>query len=208
MNLNLEKLITDSNEILLSEFSMIPVSSIFKLYEKHDWDNFSEINRIPKNALGVYFPRILTANVKLDSKYLPVNFLHEYFGHGLFCEYSLIGKEIVYLEKDLEETEKKILNVNIIPENKHYQIDETNPFFQEYKQKVKKFSEFNSKNIWNYEGFAIWLEYFLSKKKGLITLFEEKMNTDVGKIYLPLFNKFNSFVDTYGKENLFYNLGF
>jgi hypothetical protein len=208
MNVNLEHLINNSNEIILSEFNITLISSKFKIYEQNDWDDFVNINNIPKTALGVYFPRNLTANLNSNSEYLPVTFLHEYFGHGLFCEYSFVGKKIVSLEKDLEKIEKKILNVNHIPENKHFKIASNNVFFNEYQEKQDELKICLTQNAGNYEGFAIWFEYFLSNIIGFGNLFQKKMETNIGKRYYALFEEFKLYVDNYGIKSLLHEMNF
>ena len=143
-----------------------------------------------------------------DSEFLPLNFLHEFFGHGLFCEYSLIGMEIVSLENQLAEIEKEILGVRELPENFHFQIDESSPYFQRYKQQREQLVQFFNQNLSNYEGFAMWMESHLAELTDNYLLFERKMDTAVPPGYRNLFEQIKSFEDKYGKYALVYRLKF
>ncbi len=91
----------------------------------------------------MYVPASYSAYVRVDSPVLVSNVFHEYFGHGLFCEHSQIGKRLV----------------DIIQNNgdeKPFLFDEVNP--REQSLGLCK------TNIANYEGFAVWLEVLLCEE--------------------------------------------
>lgn len=206
--MNLQILVSESEEVLLSEFNIKPEKSSYHIHFNNDWQDFLNNTGSNPDAQGVYLPRTLSAHLKESSEFLPVNLLHEYFGHGLFCEHASIGQRIVSLEQTLAETEKKILGLGKLPNQHHFQVDETNPYFQKYKKQGEALQQLFSQNIHNYEGFAMWLEYFLSKANNQESLFEKKMDELVHPDYKKLFEQFLSFSEHNGNFALVAQLGF
>jgi len=206
--MSLRKLVLESEEILLSELSIKPEKSIYQVYPDNKWFEFVRKTGSHPDSHGVYLPRALSAYLKESSEYLPVNLLHEYFGHGLFCEHAITGQKIVSLEQSLAETEKQMLNLAELPDGSHFQVDETNPYFQQYKSQRGELQQFFSQNVHNYEGFAMWLEYFLSKAINQEDLFEQKMDELVHPDYKRLFEQFQSFSEQNGNFALIAQLGF
>lgn len=204
----INRLNLECSEILKSEFKIKPYKSNYKIYSNEEWNKFLVQTNSNKESLGVYFPRSFSVHLKRNSEFLPVNFLHEFFGHGLFCEYSLIGKKIVTLDSKLEETKKQILGVKKLPKNKHFKVGKTNPYFNIYKQQINELRKFCNDNNHNYEGFAMWLENYLASFTNNKYLFEKKMEKIVHSEYRELFNQFKLFEDKYGKFALIYQLGF
>lgn len=199
----LDQLLSECSEILESEFGITPESSTYNLYSEEEWRDFLAKTNSDEESLGVYLPRSQSAHLKEDSEFLPVNLIHEYFGHGLFCEYSSIGRKIVALEQQLAETEKKMLGLEQFPENSHFTIDETNPYFEEYKNQREELAEFLGQNIQYYEGFAMWLEGYLAHSTGHGALFDRKMSEVVHPDYKRLFEQFKSFEEQYGRFTIF-----
>ena len=206
--MDLTNLVLESEEALLSEFSIKPERSNYCIHSDNEWQAFLINTGSHPDSHGVYFPRDLSAHLKKSSEFLPINLLHEYFGHGLFCEHSTIGQRIVSLEQDLAETEKEMLNLAELPEQHHFQVDETNPNFQRYKKQREELQQFFSQNVHNYEGFAMWLEHFLSKATNQAGLFEQKMDKLVHPGYKKLFEQFHNFSEQYGNFILIAQLGF
>jgi len=110
----------------------------------------------------------MTAYIKLDSPYFVLNAYHEFFGHGLFCEYSLIGRRLRSLH------------------GKHAQ-----EYLYSLVSPEEQFFGITNYNIHNYEGFAMWLEELLSKETGYADLFQKKMDelTIDDKILLNYFKE-------------------
>lgn len=204
--MGLNNLVLESEEVLLSEFRIKPERSNYTVHS--DWNGFVNGTGSHPDSHGVYLPRDLSAHLKESSEFLAVNLLHEYFGHGLFCEHAISGQRIVSLEKALEKTEKEMLNVSELPAHQKFQVDETNPFFEKYKSQREELQQFFSQNVHNYEGFAMWLEHFLSKATNKEVLFEQKMDELVHPDYKKLFEKFFSFSEQNGNFALFAQLGF
>ena len=200
--MKLNDLILRSEEILLSEFNIKPEKSKYEIHSDNEYLNKSE-----QTSQGVYLPRSLTAHLKKSSKFLQVNLLHEYFGHGLFCEHAIPGQKIVSLEKSLEETEKEMLGVTKLPKNSHFQVNSNNPLFNKYVTKRGELKEFLSQNLHNYEGFAMWLEHFLAEKLNKKSLFDKKMSK-VHPDFKELFEQFHDYSEVNGNFALISKLGF
>jgi len=206
--MKLQSLVLESEEMLLSEFSIKPEKSSYYIHSDDYWQDFLNNTGSHPDSYGVYLPRSLSAHLKQSSEFLAVNLLHEYFGHGLFCEYAITGQRIVTLEQALAETEKKILNLSEIPKQQHFQVDETNPYFERYKKQREEAEQFFSQNVHNYEGFAIWLEHFLSKATNQEDLFEQEIDKLIHPGYKNLFEQFHDFSEQNGNFALIAQLGF
>jgi hypothetical protein len=195
----LDRLISKNEKILEEKFRIKPELTSYKTYNNKDWLNFCNSRNSSNKAEGIFLPRTLSANVLKDSEYFETNFNHEYFGHGFFCEYSLTGKELVQKEKELESLEKKILNLDKLPKNKKISIDDTNPYFDIYASKKNELTAFVNNNLYLYEGFAIWMEYFLAKQNSDLEIFNKKFdNLD---IYLKKsFENMKTFEENYGEH--------
>jgi hypothetical protein len=204
--MNLHSLVLESEEILISEFKIKPEQSIYTIHS--NWIDFVNNTGSHPKSHGVYLPRKLSAHLNKSSKFLPVNLLHEYFGHGLFCEHAILGQRIVSLEQSLAVTENEMFNTKEFPTQKNNQVDETNPFFEKYKTQREELQQIVSQNIHNYEGFAMWLEHFLSKTTKTESLFEQKMDELVHPEYEALFEQFYSFAIQNGNFALLAELGF
>lgn len=206
--MNIQHLIEKSEKIVEVRFGVAIEKSSYKVYEDSAWAEFLRETGSDSDSHGIYLPRTLSAHLKEHSQFLPVNLLHEYFGHGLFCEHSAIGQRIVSLERRLEETEKKILGLQELPSRNHYKVDETSPFFEEYKTQREEFQQFFYQNIHNYEGFAMWLEHFLAKETGQEPLFLHKMEKLIHPEYRNLLEAFHRFSENKGNFALIAQLGF
>lgn len=206
--MNLQNLVSESEEVLLSEFSIKPEKSSYRTHSDNDWQDFLINTGSHPDAHGLYLPRNLSAHLKESSQFFLVNFLHEYFGHGLFCEHAISGQQIVSLEQALAKTEREIMQLEKLPEQHRFQIDETNPQFHEYKKQREELQQFFSQNVHNYEGFAMWLEHFLSKATNNESLFEQKMEELVHPDYKKLFEQFHDFSKQNGNFALIAQLGF
>jgi len=148
------------------------------------WNEFVETRGLNPNSSGVYLPRNQTTIIPKDNK---LSLFHEYYGHGLYCEQSLSGIELVNLEKSLLEEEKEFFK------NKKFSLKELEKFRKENKT-FNYLQDFKENNLRIYEGFAVFSEYFLSKELGIEELFEkkyEKLNGDFRKYIddIILFNK-------------------
>ncbi len=141
--LSLDSLILDASSFVHSEFNLQLQQSQLKPYSSENWQEFCQVNGFNVNSEGLYVPVSSSAYVKTDSPVLISNVFHEYYGHGLFCEHSQIGKRLVNIIQNGED-EKSFLFGEINPQEQRFGL-------------VKH-------NIHNYEGFAVWLEALLCEE--------------------------------------------
>ena len=206
--MELQNLVLESGEVLESEFGIKPEKSKYMVYSINDWNNFLKRTNSHQDSHGVYLPRSLSAHLNKDSKYLAVNLLHEYFGHGLFCEHSLIGKNIVSLDRQIRDMEKEMLGINKLPENQHIQVIVPKEIAEGYNKRKNNFLTYFKSFEREYEGFGYWLEYFLSKATNQESLFEQEMNELVHPDYKKLFEQVHTFSEEKGSFVLIAQLGF
>ena len=94
----------------------------------------------------MYVPTAKRAYVRDDSSNFISNVFHEYFGHGLYCEHSLIGQPLCTMNPD---------------EGQHY-------MYEPQQQGIAPH------HIANYEGFATWLEDILCTETGYGNIWKKK----------------------------------
>ncbi len=141
--LSLNPLIKEASGFCSSEFNLEIKKSKLKIYSEENWKEFCRVNNFVVGNEGLYVPLSYSAYVNVSSDVLVSNVFHEFFGHGLFCEHSQIGKNLVDIIKN-RGNEKSFL------------YDEVNTKEQPL--------GFCKTNIGNYEGFALWLEDLLCKE--------------------------------------------
>jgi len=160
------------------------------------WNEFIQTKGLDPKSLSVYLPRNQTAMIKGEN---PLNLFHEYFGHGLYCEQSLKGRKLVDLEMELLKEEREFFN------ERKFTKEDLNNFRKENKtfQKLIKFQE---QNLLQYEFFAIWTEYLLSKKFNLRRNFEKRYDS-LEKKDRETVDSIINFSETYGDLASFYAFG-
>lgn len=203
----LTSIIEHGNQAVKGELGIIPLKSQYSLYNPQDWIGFC-INRNGNPKIeSLYLPRTYSAHLKDKTDFLDIYLLHEYFGHGLFCEYSKIGQRIVAFEQELVELEKLILDVDKLPVNQKITITSKNPHFYDYKKLRKELGQFCQENYAHYEGFAYWLQYDLSRALDLIEKWD-KLKQKLPESYKELFEQVNQFAEKNGKMALLEQLSF
>ncbi len=170
-------------------------TSLFQIPKKN-WIKFTTQNNLNPNSSGVYLPRSQTAIIQKDEA---LSLFHEYFGHGVYCEQSLIGKRLVYFEKQLLKEEK------IEFANRKFTIEDLQKLRQQNKT-FKKLNKFKKLNLARYELFAIWTEYLLSEELNLKEDFEKKYNFIESENRQAVDNIIN-FSKQYGNMATFYANG-
>lgn len=158
MALTLDSLLANASDFISSEFSLQIQESQLKIYSPENWEKFYKAN---KNSIlgfqegdeGLYVPLSYSAYVRSDSPVLVSNIFHELHGHGLFCEHSGIGRELVEIAANKKETGKFLYG----------KVDSKEQLFGLTKQ-----------NIDNYEGFSLWLEALLCKETGNTLVWDAK----------------------------------
>ena len=127
----MQKLILEASDILEDKFKIKPVRTRLFLHE--DINKFLSQTRNP-HARSIFLPRNLSAHVPQDRLDL---LIHEYLGHGLYCEQTPYGQRMV-------EDEQKFESMN---------QDETREALRLHEQ--LKFV---------FEAHALWTEDFLLRK--------------------------------------------
>lgn len=153
MSSNLSSLINEASEFLQTEFGLGVEGSELKLYSAENWSRFCQVNGFDEESEGIYVPKSHIAYALVDSDVLVSNIFHEYFGHGLFCEHSSIGKTLVEIEQDGEDAYSYLCG--------------------EISQATQLLGLMR-RNVDNYEGFALWMEALLCEETGNSEVWERK----------------------------------
>lgn len=184
--ISLDSLLLDASSFVSSEFNLQLQKSQLKPYSSDNWQQFCNINCFDVTSDGLYVPSSYSAYVKSESSFLISNIFHEFFGHGLFCEHSYIGKRLV----------------DIIQNNgaeKAFLFDEVNP--QEQSLGLCK------RNIGNYEGFAVWLEALLCEETTNSKVWQMKKD-GLPDDYISLFEFFQDAEQKFSRFGFMSQLGF
>ena len=162
MNSSLGSLLNDISEYLYSKFTLRIKKSRLKLYPDEKWRKFCEVNNFDPFCEGIYNPMDFMAYAKMDSPFLISNIFHEYFGHGLYVEHSQLGKQLLQLEAKLF-AEERVASLKTINDLLKFRIEN-----ESYRDLI----EFREQNMAQYEGFALWFEWYLSNCTGNNNLFD------------------------------------
>lgn len=174
----------------------IPEKTIVKETSEDKWNDFCISNNLDNKSEGIYLPRNQTAIIPKNNE---LSLFHEYFGHGLYCEQSLIGRKLTDLEKELLLGEEQEFR------DKQFNIKELQKF-REKNQIFSELQELKNKNLGMYEMFAIWTEYYLAKQFGSPGEFEKKYDLSQNQLKTSIDNLI-SFKNNYGDLATFYNFG-
>ena len=186
MEFPLDSILLDASSFISSEFNLALKTSTLKPYSVDNWQQFCQVNGFDLNSEGLYVPASYSAYVRTDSPVLPSNIFHELYGHGLFVEHSIIGKQLVDIIQNQGD-------------EKGFMINEINP--QEQPFGITKH------NIQNYEGFAVWLEALLCKETDNSKVWELKKDQLPGG-FIDLFEYFQDFEQRISRFGLLSQMGF
>lgn len=227
--MSLESFVKESEEILKSEFSFKPEKSRIIYYDKSSWENLLKWKN--KNSKGFFLPRNLTAHILNGSLegILPI-LIHEYFGHGSYCEFTQNGKKLVEYERKLFSIEEELIGgglpenvkIGIIESNKDTKLIESkdpnydyilqiNPntlLLKSYLSLKEEHRQFAEQNLFYYEGFAIWLEEFLLKRLKQEDIWNRRENGLKQSNSYNLYQQFKDFGNRNGTLSLIYGVGF
>ena len=167
-----------------------------KVLNKNKWENFCNEYHLDFDSKGIYLPRNQTAIIPKNNE---LSLFHEYFGHGLYCEQSLTGRRLVELEKKLLEEEKEFFD------GRNFTKEDLKNFRKENKT-FNYLNNFRKENLGIYEEFAVFSEYFLSKKFKLNMLFERKYKK-LNRDFRDYIGKIISFNEKFGDLATFYEFG-
>ncbi|MEM4330898.1 MAG: nucleotidyltransferase domain-containing protein [Candidatus Pacearchaeota archaeon] len=160
----IEELKKETDRLYLEILGYFPEKTSLEQIPENKWSKFAMQEGFNKNSFGVYLPRNQIAIVRDKN---PLSLFHEYFGHGLYCEQSLVGRKIVDLERILLEEERREFK------GKNFSLEDLKKF-RERNKTFQELEKFKQENLGRYELFAIWTEYFLSDKFCFLDNFEKK----------------------------------
>lgn len=164
--LSLKNYLDSSNSFYQNLLGYKPEQTSLKEIPEAQWDKFATEKGLNSNSSGIYLPRNQTAIIQGEN---PLSLFHEYFGHGLYCEQSLQGKKLVNLEQKLLKEEKQEFSKD------KFTLDDLKEF-RSRNETARELENFRQENLSQYELFAIWTEYLLSREFNIGELFEQKYN--------------------------------
>ena len=87
------ELIKQAKKKIAEAFDLSISKSTLYLYTPDEWVNFAESHgKNPGTLRGLYLPNEYSAHVTTGKRHYPLTVFHELFGHGLFYECSVLGK--------------------------------------------------------------------------------------------------------------------
>ncbi|RME55286.1 nucleotidyltransferase domain-containing protein [Candidatus Woesearchaeota archaeon] len=164
--MSLEHHLREASAYVSSQFNIDIVQSRLKFYSGERWHRFCNINGFHQSSTGVYIPQAYKAYVREDTPVMLSTLYHEYYGHGLFCEHSEIGRPLYSMSKK---------------EGELY-------LYKTIDNQVQQLG-LASKNVYNYEGFAVWLESLLCRVTGNENVWQQKLTT-LNRNILELYHYF------------------
>lgn len=191
----MRKLKEQAEEFLMSKFRIIPEKSTLTIYKPKEWKEFIRNHGLRTEARGLYLAGSYTAHIPYGPVF-PTLLFHEYFGHGLYFEHTPTGQQVHSLESRLKlDRAREFYNaIRNEPLKKHDTESELRALEQQ------KYDEF--------EGFAMWMEGYLSENTGYLNLFCNLLDNHTNEHYKKLFNEFLGYHKRYGEHALMYSLGF
>lgn len=194
---NLNNLILNASQYYQQLLNIKPKRTKLQILSKKEWQQFCQKINLNYTSEGFFLLRNLTAYLLKESKNMHLNLFHEYFGHGLFCEYSKQGKFLEKLEKRLEREEKQKFK------GKKFSLQE----IQEFRKQNPNFILLQKEKKSNlYEIFAIWTEHYLSELFEMKDKFNKKYK-NIPKEVKDNLEKMLNFQKNYGELVLFYEIG-
>lgn len=151
----LEQFLKESSEYLKLDLGLERPKSSISFCSEHEW---MSLERQGISGIAFYDPK--TEKVYLGPEASIADLVHEYFGHALYSEQSLLGKKFKQtIQKDNEQARK-----------------ETKEFFD----KITPLQE----------GFSLWIEEKILKQLGLTSLWKDRYNILAKSPYINFYNSF------------------
>ncbi|MCK5150113.1 hypothetical protein KAJ87_04270 [Candidatus Pacearchaeota archaeon] len=163
---------------------------------ENQWTIFCKSIGQPTDKFGIYSSRNKTAVIQQDN---PLSLFHEYFGHGLYCEQSLAGRKLINLERKLFEEEKQEFK------EKQFTLKDLEKS-RKASLTFRELNNFKEQNLTQYELFAVWTEYLLSKKFNINEMFEKRYD-NLSKKDKEQVDSIINFSEQYGNLATFYESG-
>jgi len=135
-----------------------------------EWNNFCLKNNLDVRSEGIFLLRNMTAYVNRGSNTPELNVFHEFFGHGLFCEYAQESRSLTRLERRLMNDEITEFSGRSFSGEDLQKFRKNNPNFNLIQKQRQN-------NLRLYELFAIWTEYYLSKHLSMSDKFKKKYDS-------------------------------
>ena len=139
-------------------------------FSESEWTVFCQENILPHGTLGFFEPRSGKSFLLKDSKFYLLHYIHEQYGHGIFFSESILGREIVSVEKELEHcgiTRTLALDESFSPgEDKKYSSS--------VYLLMNRLQCLTSCVHFLCEGFALWTEFHIGTLAGLEELLRER----------------------------------
>ena len=198
-SIDVKQLSRDVDEFYLDLLGYKPEKTKLIQMNYSDWIQFCQRTGHPKETNGVYIPRSEIAISRTDTKYPELNIFHEYYGHGLFSERTLLGKKMVSLDKKLLEEERRYFYDRKINDKTREEFYRNNPVAVET-------INLRNRTLEHYERWAIFTEYLLGKELGFEG-FEMKYD-NMSKEGKDLVEELISFSKEFGNLALHYAYGF
>lgn len=183
---SIDALVSEAHSFIREEFGIDIEKSKLKMLSPSKWVHFCEANGFDAGCNGLYVPSSYSSYVNEKSQDLTSDILHEFFGHGLFCEKSKLGKSLVEISGDRNKTNKFLFGA----------ITQTG-------QQIG----LCSKNIFNYEGFAMWCEALLCDETGNSMEWQQKIGR-LPDFYKNLFGFFRDAEQKMSRYGLLWQMGF
>ncbi|MBU2616978.1 MAG: hypothetical protein KKB79_03300 [Nanoarchaeota archaeon] len=173
-----------------------PEQTSLKEIPRKQWGKFTTQRGFDFKSSGVYLPRNQTAIIQEGDS---IGLFHEYFGHGLYCEQSLTGRNLVELERKLLEEETLEFN------GREFTLEDLKRFRQR-NQTFQELDDFRKEHLTQYELFAIWTEHLLSGEFGLRDEFGKRYDS-FGKEDREVIDSAIGFSNQFGNLAAFYTFG-
>ncbi|MBT4376135.1 hypothetical protein HOD29_02060 [archaeon] len=171
-----------------------------KLLNNSEWVKICNKLNANSTAFGFFLPRNQTAYINCGGNLQGLSIYHEYFGHGLFFERTLLGKQIIDLERRMVKKEKEYFGENI------FSRKELNSF-REKDENYFELTRLKKVNYLHFESSAMFTEYVLSKKFRFKENFERKYHNLSSNLKKSL-DKIISFDNNFGNLATYWVSGF
>ena len=198
-NFDLMPLLDASNEFYQDLLGYKPETTKLSVVNNREWNSFCQNTGQPINKNGIYIPRSEIAIVRNEIPYKELGLFHEFYGHGLFCERTLLGKKVVGLDKKLMEEEQNYFEENEINQSTHNEFVKNN-------KTAKKLIDLKNRTETYQELWSIFTEYLLGEEAG-VKGFLDKYKKLSG-IERRELGKFISFKEKFGNLAIHYANGF
>ncbi|MDD4877650.1 MAG: hypothetical protein PHO02_01285 [Candidatus Nanoarchaeia archaeon] len=176
-------------------FGFMPIKSTIQIYGDAEWQNFCR-NRGIEEKEGVFLTRDLSSHLKASSNFFIQNLFHEYFGHSMYTEHSSPGRALHSLEIELMGEEIKA-GLNSAEKAKE---------FRKQNPKHKAIQALKQRITPEYEGFAMWMECYLSELTDTNRQLKQKFGM-LSAEQKVLCKRFIDYSNEYGEHALMFSTG-